>query len=72
MCGGGGKGAAASQPPLEPVKSADTAIKEASTVAGRDQQLRRGLASAFSRSTMGGGASVGSSPTAGSAKKLGA
>ena len=69
--GGGGK--AAAQPVLEPVKSADDAIKEASTSVGRERQLRRGLASAFSRSTMGGGSAGGAtSATAGAAKKLGA
>lgn len=69
MGGGGGKGGA---PKLEPVKSAEDAMREASTSAGRNQQLRRGLASTFSRSSMGGGAASPTPATAGTGKKLGA
>lgn len=68
--GGGGKGATA--PMLEPVKSAEAAMREASNSAGRNQQLRRGLASTFSRSSMGGGAASPTPATAGTGKKLGA
>lgn len=70
---GGGRGMpmpAPAAPELEPVKSAEQAIKEAGTPSGRSDQLRRGLASTFSRSTMGGG-SISSKATSGSATKLG-
>lgn len=66
--GGGSAGAAAA---IEPIKSADETMREASSAASRAQQLRRGLASTFSRSTMGKGVGA-SSATAGTATKLGA
>lgn len=66
--GGGGKPSPA--PAIEPVKSADESMKEASQETSRAQQLRRGLASTFSRSSMSGAS--GTSATSGAAKKLGA
>jgi len=64
--GGGSKPATA----LEPVKAAEQVQKGAAASTIRAQQLRRGLASTFSRSTMGSGASA-ASATAGASKKLG-
>lgn len=68
---GGGGSKPPQQAPIEPIKSADDAIKQSSSASGRNQQLRRGLASAFSRSSMGGGA-TNTSATSGTAAKLGA
>lgn len=70
MGGGGGKAAAAA-PAYEPVKPAEQTMKEASSAISRAQQLRRGIASTFSRPSMGGGKPVGSA-TGGTAAKLGA
>lgn len=67
--GGGGGSTAATQ--YEPVKAAEQSMKEASSDTARAQQLRRGIASTFSRSTMGNGSASGGSATAGSAAKLG-
>ena len=64
--GGGGKAVA-----YEPVKPAEQTMKEASSATSRAQQLRRGIASTFSRPSMGGGKSAGSA-TSGTAAKLGA
>lgn len=61
-------GGSVSAPAIEPIKSADETMRSASQETARAQQLRRGLASTFSRSTVAGG----TSPTAGSATKLGA
>lgn len=69
MGGGGGKAKAVQ---YEPVRSAEDSMKEASSETARNQQLRRGIASTFSRSSMGGGAAGASSATAGTATKLGA
>lgn len=55
---------------LEPVKAAEQVQRGAAASTMRAQQLRMGLASTFSRSTMGAGASA-ASATAGAAKKLG-
>lgn len=70
MGGGGGK-VPDPAPVLEPIKSADESMREASQEASRAQQLRRGLSSTFSRSSMSG-PSGGSTATAGASKKLGA
>lgn len=66
--GGGGN----APPPVqyEPIKSAEESMKEASAETGRAQQLRRGIASTFSRSSMASVASA-ASATSGSAGKLG-
>lgn len=69
MGGGGGGGKAA--PAYEPVKPAEQTMKEASSATSRAQQLRRGIASTFSRPSMGGGKPV-KSATGGAAAKLGA
>jgi hypothetical protein len=69
MGGGGGGGKTA--PAYEPVKPAEQTMKEASSATSRAQQLRRGIASTFSRPAMGGGKPV-STATSGSAAKLGA
>ncbi len=69
MCSGGG-GGAATQTQYEPVKSAEQTMKEASSDAVRSQQLRRGISSTFSRSSMGASGG-GSSATSGTGAKLG-
>lgn len=69
MGGGGGGGKTA--PTYEPVKPAEQTMKEASSATSRAQQLRRGIASTFSRPSMGGGKPAGSA-TGGTAAKLGA
>lgn len=66
---GGGGGKAPKAQPLEPIKSAEQAMSEASDSTVRAQQMRRGIAATFSRPTMGAG--VAASPTAGQAAKLG-
>lgn len=66
--GGGSKPKAATV--MEPVKAAEQVQKGASAATMRAQQIRQGLASTFSRSTMGAGVSA-TSATAGAAKKLG-
>ena len=68
---GKGGGSAGRQVAIEPLKSADQTMQDAADASSRAQQLRRGLASTFSRSGMGGSAS-GSSATSGTAAKLGA
>ena len=55
---------------IEPVKAAQQTQRGAAADTLRAQQLRRGLASTFSRPTMGAGAAV-SSATAGAARTLG-
>ncbi len=55
---------------LEPLKSAEQSMNEAADATGRAQQLRRGLASTFSRPGMGG-APAAASATAGASRKLG-
>ncbi len=64
--GGGSRPA----PAMEPVKAADVVQKGAAASTIRAQQLRRGLASTFSRPSMGGGAPA-ASATAGTARRLG-
>lgn len=58
------------QQQYEPVKPAEAVASEQSADASRAQAMRRGIASAFSRSGMMGNASAGA--TAGTATKLGA
>jgi hypothetical protein len=70
MGGGGGGGKTA--PAYEPVKPAEQTMKEASSATSRAQQLRRGIASTFSRPSMGGGSKPVGSATGGTAAKLGA
>lgn len=70
--GGSGGGSVAPAPAIEPIKSADESMKSASQATSRAQQLRRGLASTFSRSSMGGATGTAASATSGSGKKLGA
>lgn len=65
---GGGSSASAAQQ-IEPIKSADESMKEASQATSRAQQLRRGLASTFSRSGMS--SAYGSNATSGVGNKLG-
>ena len=67
--GGGSRGGGGSAVALEPIKSADQTMREASSSASRAQQLRRGLASTFSREGMGAAPSGGG--TSGAARKLG-
>lgn len=67
--GAGGAGGAATKPPIEPVKSAEEIMKSASDSSNRAAQLRRGIASTFSRPTMENQHPV--SATSGSAAKLG-
>lgn len=65
----GGGGSAPKTVQYEPVKPAEEAMKEASMDTARAQQLRRGIASTFSRSSMA--SASGSSATAGTSSKLG-
>ena len=69
----GGGGSAPKAVAYEPIKSAEQTMKDAASESARNQQLRRGLASTFSRSTIGGsGAAKSVTPaTSGSASKLG-
>lgn len=62
-----GKGGG-SAPAIEPVKPAAEVMKEAASSTARAQQLRRGLASTFSREGFGSGPRA---ATAGMASKLG-
>lgn len=64
--GGGGKGEVVQ---YEPVKSAEQTMKEAASDTARAQQLRRGIASTFSRSSFGKAAA--SSATGGASARLG-
>lgn len=64
-----GKGGGTSSiPRVEPVKPAETAVAEAHMESERAQRMRRGIASTFSRPTMGV-ATAGA--TSGAAKTLG-
>lgn len=56
---------------LEPLKSAEQSMNEAADATGRAQQLRRGLASTFSRPGMGGQPAAAGSATSGAARRLG-
>lgn len=67
---GGGRPKASGTVQYEPIKPAEESMKEASSETARAQQLRRGLASTFSRPGMMGGEGV--SATSGTATKLGA
>lgn len=55
---------------LEPEKQVDS-MKQAKTDTLKEQELRRGLASAFSRDGVGSNLATGGSATSGSAGKLG-
>ena len=68
---GKGGGSAAKAQEVEPLKSAETAVKEAKETTSRAQRLRQAVAGTFSRSSMSGYAK-GSSATSGAAAKLGA
>ncbi len=68
MCSGGG--GSAKQVQYEPVKSAEQTMQEASSDAARSQQLRRGIASTFSRQSMGASGG-GTGATSGTGAKLG-
>lgn len=67
--GGGKGGGAAAQPAIEPVKSAEEAMKSAGDASARAQQLKRGIASTFNRPTAFAAPSGGA--TSGAASKLG-
>lgn len=66
--GGGSKKNSA--PQYEPLKTAEESMQSASQTTAREQQLRRGIASTFSRSSMGRSAPV-PGATSGTAGKLG-
>lgn len=67
--GFGGGGSKPVAKPIEPIKSAEEVMKSASDSSARAAQLRKGIASTFSRPTMESAA--GSSATAGTSTKLG-
>lgn len=68
--GGGSVGTSVRQ--LEPVKSAEQAVREAQDATTRAQRMRQGISGTFSRATVGGGAGAApSSATSGTASKLG-
>lgn len=57
---------------LEPVKSAEQAVREAQDATTRAQRMRQGIYGTFSRPTVGGQpAASASSATSGTATKLG-
>ncbi len=67
---GKGGGSAATAQEVEPLKSAEVAVKEAKETTSRAQRMRQAVAGTFSRKTMSGYS--GNSSTAGSSAKLGA
>ena len=69
--GKGAGGGVAKAPEIEPIKSAETAMKDAKDESARAQRMRRAVAGTFSRSSMSGYAPS-ASATAGAAAKLGA
>lgn len=67
---GKGGGSAPKVQQLEPVKSAEQAVRDAQDATVRAQRMRQGISGTFSRSTIGPQAAA-SSATSGTATKLG-
>lgn len=65
--GFGGKSSSPAPAPVEPIKAAEQTTERASEEASRSAQLRKGIASTFSRD----GVASSSSATSGTATKLG-